>query len=266
MRHVITLMLMGAAAAGGEVWLGPAGGYTRAAGSTGYAETDGRDTGRLASFWGAAGGWEAEGFYLAGDVSFLPGGDDRAGLSGWGNLFKVTSYEEFNCGLHGGWRLGAGAVTPLLGAGLWWNHATYDRRDLDWWTEEDAAVALYGWSVNDLFVAPAAGAELWTEPVRWRLLVAAGYDAHHESGGKWQKSYSESEPPRKVFYEHNLARDFLAAAAALQLTWYSWGPVRVEAAFGLRGDLYQLGGGFDLEGVSGARTDVTFRLVPALVF
>jgi len=265
MRHVITLILIGAAAAGGEVWLGPAGGYTRAVGSTGYAESDGWDKGRFASFWGAAGGWEAEAFYLAGDVSFLPGGDDRAGLAGWGNLIKLTSYEEFNCGLQGGWRLGGGAVTPLLGAGLWWNHAAYDRRDVDWSTEEDTVVALYGWSINDLFVAPAAGVELWTEPVRWRLVGAVGYDTHHESGGEWRIYYYESGFRSKVFAEHNLARDFVAGAAALELTWYSWGPVRVEAAFGLRGDLYQLGGGFDLKGVSGARTDVTFRFAPALV-
>ncbi len=266
MRLVMMLILAAATAAGGEVWLGPAVGYTRAVGSTGYAEYDGRDVGRLASFWGAAGGWEAKAFYLAGDVSFLPGGEDRARLSGWGNLIKVTSYEEFNCGVHGGWRLGGGTLTPLLGAGLWWNHATYDRRDFDWWTQEDTAVALYGWAINDLFVAPAAGVELWTEPVRWRLLVAVGYDTHHESGGEWRKYYYQSGHRRKVFYEHNLAYDFGAGAAGLQLTWYSWGPVRVDTRFGLRADLYQLGGGFDLEGVSGARTDVTFRLAPTLSF
>lgn len=266
MRWMMTLILAGAAAAGGEVWLGPAVGYTRAVGSTGYAEYGGRDVGRLASFWGAAGGWEAEACYLAGDVSFLPGGDDRAGLSGWGNLIKETSYEEFNCGVQGGWRLDGGAVTPHVGAGLWWNHATYDRRDLERWTEENTVVALYGRSINDLFVAPTAEAELWTDPVRWRLLGALGYDTHHESGGEWQIYYYESGYRRKVFYEHNLARDFVAGAAALHLTWYSRGPVRVEAGIGLRGDLYQLGGGFDLEGVSGARTDVTFRLAPSLVF
>jgi hypothetical protein len=258
--------LVGAAAAGGEVWLGPAGGYTRAAGSTGYAERDGRDKGRVASFWGAAGGWEAEAFYLAGDVSFLPGGSDEGPrLSGWGGVWKETSYREFNSYLAGGWRLGESDLRPTVGLSTFWGHATYEGKDFgSWWGRPP--ITVYGWAVNDLFVAPTAGVELWTEPVRWRLLVAVGYDTHHESGGGWRKYYSQSGPQGKVFYEHNLARDFVAGAAALQLTWYSWGPVRVEATFGLRGDLYQLGGGFDLEDVSGARTDVTFRLVPALVF
>jgi hypothetical protein len=266
MRWMITLILAAAAAAGGEVWLGPTVGYTRAVGATGYAENDGRDEGRLASFWGAAGGWDAETFYLAADVSFLPGGEDRAGLSGWGTLSKETSYDEFNCGVQGGWRLAGGAATPLVGVGLWWNHATYDRRDVDTWTGADTVVRVYGWAVNDFFVAPTAEVELWTEPVRWRLLGALGYDTHHESGGKWEIYYYESGHRRKVFYEHALVRDFLAGAAGLQLTWYSQGPVRVEAALGLRGALYQLGGGFDLRDVNGARTDVTFRLAPALVF
>ncbi len=269
MRLLITVLAAAcAAAAWGEIWLGPTAGWTRASGSTGYAETDGKDIGRSATFWGAAAGYSKGPFYVEGGFSFPPGASDEGPLlSGWRGEWKETSYRELNSHLAGGWRLGEGDLRPTVGLSAYWGHATYEGKDLSPWTlRGDPTIAVYGRAVNDLFVGPSAGVELWTEPVSWRLLVAVGYDTHHESGGAWRKYYYQSGHRRKVFHEHNLAYDFVAGAAALQLTWYSWGPVRVDTRLGIRGDLYQLGGDFDLKGVSGARMDVTFGVAPALVF
>lgn len=264
----LLIALLGAAAAWGGVWLGPSAGWTRAAGSTGYAETDGDDVGRAAPFWGAAGGYSAGPLYADGTVSFLPGGSDAGPLtSGWGGERKATSYDELNGELAGGWRLGEGGLKPTVGLSAYWGHATYEGKDLSPWTPRPgSATAVYGRVVNDFFAAPAAGVELWTGPVKWSGAAAAGYRAHRESGGEWRVVYYESGHREKGYFPYSLAVDFVALQGEAALTWRAWGLFGVRAWVAARADAFRLGGDAGPGAGDNARQDFTLGAAPVINF
>lgn len=266
MRILMTFLAVAyGAAAWGEVWLGPAAGWTRATGSTGYAETDGKDVGRSALYWGAAGGYAAGPFYAEGKASFPPGGSDEGPLpAGWGGERKATSYDEFNGDLAGGWRLGEGGLRPTVGLSAYWGRATYEGVDLSPPTpQREPTTAVYSRVVNDFFAAPAAGAELWTGPVKWRGTAAVGYRTHHESGGEWRRLSYETGESEKVYRPCSLAADFVAAEATLAGSWHVRWRLRLEWWLEGRADLFPLGGG---EAGERARRDLTFGVAPVVAF
>ncbi len=266
MRVIMALLVGACAAAWGDVWLGPAAGWMRASGYTGYAETDGKDVGRSAAYWGAAGGYARGPLRVEGRVAFPPGGSDEAPLPvGWGGEWKETSYDEFNGELAGTWRLSEGALRPSAGLSVYWGHATYDGADFSPWTRVgERATAVYGRAVNDLFVGPAAAAELWTGPVMWRGVAAFGYRTHHESGGEWRVVSYESGFQEKGYFPASLAADFVAAQGTVAGSWRVGWRFRLEWWLEGRADAVALGAGD--EAGDRARYDVAFGIAPVVAF
>jgi hypothetical protein len=268
MRLIMALAVAACAAAWGDVWLGPAAGWTRAAGYTGYAETDGKDVGRSAAFWGAAGGYARGPLRVEGRVAFPPGGSDEALVPvGWVGERKTTSYDEFNCDLGGMWLLSKGALRPSAGLSVYWGHATYEGINWSLWTPAGGGPrAVYGRAVNDLFVGPAAAAELRTGPVMWRGVAAFGYRTHHEAGGEWRVVSYESGFKEKGFVPYSLVADFVAAQGTVAGSWRVGWRFRLEWWLEGRADAFGLGGDVSDEAEERARYDVAFGVAPVLAF
>jgi hypothetical protein len=258
-------LILIAAMAGGAVWLGPAGGWTRTGGDTGYLHTTEYPAikEREAMYWGLAGGWEGSGWRVAGRTSFLPGdaADETSSSRGsWGGVYMDYDYKESSADLKCERRFLAGAVPFLVGGRASWIHASrQDTYYSTWGTGEPSDRD--GIVVNDIYIGPSAGWEASAGPVLFGVTVSPGWRRHHKGVTSSEAVYFPNGARTKTIVERQHNHEYLAAQAELAATW------RIAEHFSLgawsdgRQDLYRFNKGDDQPE---KRWDLIFGLTPAV--